>query len=848
VGATRDGALQFPGPGDGGGRRRPPPGRGGGGGRGGGRGPERPGGGGPGGPAGRGPGDGDGTPGGRTPFGRQRDVKRKRSLLWRWRRPFFLIGLAMLAMFAGVGVVLAQTELPELDDLAQSSYICAADVAEGQCTPENAMTRLQKDENRTNVPLEDVPEVVVQAVIAMEDRDFFDHDGVNPMGIARAMFQNVKGGAVSQGGSTITQQFVKNAFKLSTERAFSRKIKEAVLSIKLEQQMSKEEILEGYLNTIFFGRGAYGVAAASQAYFGIDVRKLTDPGQAALLAGVIRAPALAEPSKHPEEAARRRQTALVAMQEEGYLTAEEVALHDAVPVADPWVVPYSSVKLTETLRGVRMDDYIGTDYLAPYIQAELSRIDPERFTDEVITGGGLRIYTSLDYDMQRAAMQAVTSTLTEEDDPEASLVAVDDQGLVRAMVGSRHPYTPDVYEANYAVRGHGSNGREPGSTFKPLVLAQVLREGYSLESRYDAKGTMEFDQPELRDAEGNPWTVSNYSESDAGVMDLVRATNQSSNTAYAQLMIQLGLDPVDPDGDGRFVAAGAQKVAELAESMGVMRGDIPDENTSPAMVLGTVDATPLEMAGVYSTFANRGVYRQPEIITRVEQVDQDGKATVLWQRQMREERILSETQADLVTHSLQTVLEPGGTAASASLGKAAAGKTGTSQQNKNAWFAGYVPRLTAVVWMGYPHNDYVNPETGKNELWPMNPEGRLVHGRTATGGSFPAEIWKKFMEVATVDMNEQFVEVTPEQIANGTVINDGVLLTAEEAATTTTEPGPPDISLPDISLPGGPGRPGGPPTTVAPPDTTTTSRPDTTDTTDTTVVPGPPGGGGGGDA
>jgi penicillin-binding protein 1A len=767
----------------------------------------------------------------------------------------------MLALLAGVGVVVAQTELPELDELAQSSYICAADVPANSCTAKNAMTRLQDEEkgNRTNVRLDEVPEVVVEAVISMEDRKFFEHDGVNPVGIARAMFQNVKGGGVSQGGSTITQQYVKNAFKLSTERALSRKVKEAVLSVKLEQQMSKQEILEGYLNTIFFGRGAYGIGAASQAYFGIDVREITDPGQAALLAGIIRAPALAEPSKHPEEATRRRHTALVAMQEEGYLTEDEVATAEAQPVADPWVRPYSSVKLTETLRGVGQD-YMATDYLPPYITAELQRIDPERFTEEVITSGGLRVYTSLDYGLQRAAWEAVTTTLFNEDDPatpqwegdpEASLVAVDDQGLVRAMVGSRHPYTPGGdFQLNYALQA-----REPGSTFKPIVLAEALREGYSLESRYNAQGTMEFDQPEVRDPEGNPWKVSNYSESDAGVMDLVRATNQSSNTAYAQLMLDLGLAPVDPDGDGRSVAEGPQKVATLAEQMGVWRGDIPDENTSPAMVLGTVNATPLEMAGVYSTFANRGVHRQPDIITRVEQVDQDGKTTVLYERQVREARVLSEVQADLVTHALQTVIEPGGTAEGADIGKPAAGKTGTSQQNRNAWFAGYVPKLTAVVWMGYPKNDFVNPETGRKELWPMNESGRLVQGRTATGGSFPATIWKKFMEVATANTTDAFVGVSPEQIASGNALHEGELLTPEEAATSippTTEG--PDWSLPDVSVPEPPGRPGRPggsdtTTTTSPPPTDTT---DTSATTETTVIiepplpPGPGGGGGGG--
>jgi membrane peptidoglycan carboxypeptidase len=749
----------------------------------------------------------------------------------------------MLAVVAGLGVVVAQTELPELDELKQSSYICATEVPAGTCTAQTAMARLQLEDqqDRTNISLDEVPEHVIQAVIAMEDRNFFEHDGVNPVGIARALFQNVKGGSVSQGGSTITQQYVKNAFKLSTERAISRKVKEAVLSIKLEQQMSKEEILEGYLNTIFFGRGASGIAAASRAYFGIDIRQVT-PGQAAFLAGVIRAPARAEPTKHPEEAARRRQTALDAMQEEGYLTQEEVDVYAAEPIGEPWVRPYSSVKVVEMLKGHTQEDYLGTDYLTEYIKDEVRAIDPERFTDEVIDGGGLRIYTSLNYDLQRFAMEAVRTTLDREDDPatpewegdpEASLVAVDDQGLVRAMVGSRHPYTIGAYEANYAVRGNGSDGFQPGSTFKPLVLAEALKEGYSLESRYDAQGTMTF--PEWTDEDNNPVEVSNYSESDAGVMDLLEATRQSSNTAFAQLMLDLGVDFVDPDGDGKTVYSGPEKVAELAESMNVGGAEgIPQNQRTPAMVLGTVNATPLEMAGVYSTFANRGTFKQPDIITRVEQVDQSGKTTTLYERQARQTQILSETQADLVTHALQGVVEDGGTGEGANIGKPAAGKTGTAQENRASWFAGYVPRLTAVVWMGYPNagdgSGWDDPRTERfdDAVWPMNDSGRPVHGRSATGGSFPAQIWKKFMERATEGVDDQFVEVTPQQIASGEALNEDELQTPDET-TIPTLPEQPDWSLPDISIPEPPGGPGG--TRPTTPGSTTTTTSGTTPTT-----------------
>jgi penicillin-binding protein 1A len=764
------------------------------------------------------------------------------------RRPLFLVGLAMLASLTGVAVVFARTELPVIDDLEQSSYICASDVQAGQCGPTNAMTRLQRDEDRANVALDKIPKVVQQAVIATEDRDFYEHDGVNPMGIARALFQNLKGGSVSQGGSTITQQYVKNAFKLSTERAVSRKVKEAVLSIKLEQQMSKDEILEGYLNTIYFGRFAYGVEAAAQAYFGKDVGQL-GPSEAALLAGEIRAPASAEPSEHPEEATRRRHVSLTAMRHEGYISQAEFDALDALPLEQWGLVAYSPAQLTKTLRGVGANandyPYSGTNFLAPYVQSELEKIDPVRYSAEKVATGGYRIYTSIDYDMQLAAWNAVTSTLDREDDPatpewegdpEAAIVAVDDQGLIRAMVGNRHPYSVEN-QNNYAVCGHGSMGRQPGSTFKAVVLAEAMRQGYSLKSRYDAQATVTFDQdraPEVVSAnQGRPWKVSNYSESAAGVLDLVNATRESSNTAYAQLIADIGWD-------GPFALAKSMGYGACAEAAAQRSGANPPVPI-PSEVLGTIESTPLEMAGVYSTFANRGVYKKPDIITRIEQADQEGNVTVLYERQVQETRVLSETQADLVTHALQAVVGPDGTGKGANIGRPQAGKTGTSQLNQNAWFAGFVPKLTAVVWMGYPNADYPvtdsrgNPELDANgnqryTLWPMAGDGRPVHGKPATGGSFPAEIWKKFMTAATAGMPaDEFVEPTPQQINSGKVLNDD-MRTADET-TIPVDPAFPFPTDPGGGGPGGGGGGGGPRPTDPPNNTTTTEGPGNTTTT-----------------
>jgi membrane peptidoglycan carboxypeptidase len=766
----------------------------------------------------------------------------------------------MLAGMTGVVVVFARTELPEIDDLFQASYMCAADVAAGQCGPDNALARVQDEEgeNRLNMSLADIPPAVKNAVIATEDRNFYEHDGLNPIGIVRAFYQNVKGGSVSQGGSTITQQYVKNAFELTTEKAITRKAKEAILSIKLEQQMSKDEILEGYLNTIYFGRGAYGVAAASQAYFNKDVRTIGE-SEAALLAGLIRAPATADPWNHPEEATRRRHTALVAMNEEGYIDDDVFAYLDALPVDGSWITPDSSVQITEVRRGGGKDqgDYMGTDYLPQYIREEVKRIDPVLFTDNKIDRGGLRIYTSLNYDMQRAAWNAVTSTLPNEDDPnteryegdpEAALVSVDDQGLIRAMVGSRHHFTPGTYENNYALAA-----REPGSTFKPLVLAEAIREGYSLKSRFNAQGVMEFtDWP---NPDGSPWQVGNYDESDAGVLDLVAATRESSNTAYAQLMLALGTDQLDVDGDGvPRAASGANAVAELASQMGLGGAEgLPEASRVPSMVLGSALASPLEMAGVYSTFANRGMYKRPQIVTRIEQVDQDGKNEVLWAYQPQQTPVLTEGQADLVTHALEAVVSEGGTAAGANLGKPTAGKTGTSQENKNAWFAGFVPKLTTVVWMGYPNagdgTGWDDPETPDfdDELWPMNRKGRLVQGRVATGGSFPATIWKAFMEQATDGMEDGFTEPTPQQIAFGKVVNERDLQTPEEQPQDPGEGGP-DITIIDPQPGDTRPNPPGQTTTTTGGGNTTTTGPGSTITLPPipTTRPGPGGGGGGG--
>ena len=465
---------------------------------------------------------------------------------------------------------------------------------------------------------------------------------------------------------------------------------------------------------------------------GLGATKL-DIGQAAYLAGLMRAPEAADASLHPEEAARRRQTSLTAMEQEGYISADEADLYSQVTFEAPYFLPRQSSSRVTTLEG---SDY-GAEYVTTYVaQLLMDENGPFGFTEEEVYGGGLRVHTSIDLDMQGRAWAAVRDVLNQPGDPQAGMVAVDDQGMVRAMVGARPPAPgeADKPEANYAVRGAGSSGRPVGSTFKPIALAEAVATGKSLASRYDAPGKYTVDQSSVVDEQGNlrcerEWEVNNYAESEGGNLDLIGATAQSSNTAYAQLMVDLGPD----------------KVVSMAQKLG-MPGDF--DPRCPTMVLGTENASPLDMAGVYSVFANRGVKKTPALITRVDQIGDEGEVTTLYNRQPPAgEQVLTPQQADLVTHALQSVITDG-TGKAADIGRPAAGKTGTSQENKDAWFVGYVPKLTAAVWMGYPEADWTDPETGKKSIPPMNPRGIPVHGGSATGGSFPAQIWHDFMAVA----------------------------------------------------------------------------------------------------
>jgi penicillin-binding protein 1A len=702
---------------------------------------------------------------------------KQRSALWRWRRGLFLSGLMTVALAGGVTSIVFNIDLPPAEPLIQTSFVCPADITEA-CGPDNAIATFSAEEDRITVPLTELPAVLRDAVLATEDRDFYEHGGVDPVGIARALYQDLRGSGSRQGGSTITQQYVKNAY-LTSERSIARKIKEAVLSVKLERELDKDQILERYLNTIYFGRGAYGVGAASRAYFGKDVREIGLP-EASYLAGLIRSPGSADAQDNATEATRRRATVLAAMRQEGYITADEEALVGAL--GWDYVIPRrdrTKLQLRDDWKG------IGAEYFIEAVRQQIAG----KYGEDMLYGGGLRIYTTLDRDQQAAAWDAVTSTLDQPDDPGAALVAIDQYGQVKAMVGGRDIETQKV---NLALgKQGGGSGRQAGSAFKPFVLAEAIQQGISLNSKFEAPGKLVLPNANA----GKDWNVRNYGGTEQGVLDLVDATRVSSNTAYAQLMLEVG----------------PEAVVDLAGKLGVAT-DLPAVNS---LVLGTGEVSVLDMATGFSTFANRGVHNAPTLVAKVEQVDEDGDLHVVQQHTPSGERVLTEDEADLVTYCLRQVVVAG-TARSADIGKPVAGKTGTTQDNRDAWFVGYTPELTAAVWMGY--------------VGAPGAEVRFmddVHGRAVTGGSFPAEIWAKFMRAVTAGTDTGSFH-TPTSFPGRELHPELELPTSSTSSPSTTDTTEGDGSTTTTDKTG-PTSSSTTTTTVAPTTTTTVAPPPTTE-------------------
>ncbi|MGH2811174.1 MAG: transglycosylase domain-containing protein [Actinomycetota bacterium] len=585
----------------------------------------------------------------------------------------------MLALGASACLRPPIIEPPAAKPLSARSRILAAD---------GTLLATLFTENRVPVDLEDLPRSLIDAVVAAEDQRFWSHPGFDGKSIVRAAIANTRARKAIQGGSTITQQYMKNYyFPIDRPKTFQQKIREAELAWKLEQEHSKEELLEMYLNTVYFGSGAYGVRAAAEEYFGKPVEALT-LAESALLAGLIRSPERANPRRQPEAAIVRRNHVLLRMKALGTLTAREASAASAGPLllANPPTRSIVEPHFVEYVKqSVLSDPAFGRD---------------EEARANLLYRGGVDIYTSLDLRIQAAARRAVAETLDRPGDPEAAVVVLDPQtGKVVALIGGRDFSTSQVNLA-LGTRGGGS-GRQPGSAFKAIVLAAAFEDGIRPSAVYSAT------PPTIRVSENETWRPNNYEGSGYGPMNLVRATALSVNAVFARL----GMD------------VGPGRVRETAERMGITT----PLSAHPSISLGTEEVSVLEMASAFGTLANYGVYMPSTPIVKVRM---RGGDTTEPTGEFR--RALDPGVAWMVTDVMTNVLTSG-TGRRAQIGRPAAGKTGTSQEHADAWFVGYTPELVAAVWVGHP--------SGRISM-------HNVHGVRVAGGTFPAMIWKRVMEDA----------------------------------------------------------------------------------------------------
>lgn len=547
----------------------------------------------------------------------------------------------------------------------------------------NLITNVHATENRTIVSLDKIPKNLRDAFIAVEDNRFYDHHGIDPIGIGRAIYSNIVSGGVAQGGSTITQQLAKNAF-LTQDQTITRKVQEAFIAIRLEQKYTKDEILEMYLNQIYFGQGAYGVEAAAQTYFGKDVSQL-DLSECAMLAGIPRSPNYYSPLNNLAAANERKSEVLDQMVKYNYIDQATATKTKA-----------------EALRLVNPKD-LQKDTTGSYFIDYVTQEVIDKFGANAVYKEGLKIYTSIDVNMQKAAEQAVNSTLpTYYTDgngliqPQAALVAIDPAtGYIKAMVGGRG--TDQFNRATMAVR-------QPGSSFKPFTFVTAL------ENKMTPDTSVEDKPFKL-----GGWEPQNYDRTFRGTVNMRQTAINSLNVPTIRFAEDIGID----------------KVLTTAQNLGISTlvtdNSQPNDKNLAASIGGlTRGVTALDMAGAYAAFANKGVYTKPTAIIKVV----DRKGNVIYEHKPEQKQAISERAATLLTDMLEDVINKG-TGKAANINRPAAGKTGTTDNYQDAWFAGYTPQLATVVWMGCDDNSQMPG---------------------ITGGTVPAKIWQAFMKVAMANI------------------------------------------------------------------------------------------------
>jgi len=601
--------------------------------------------------------------------------------LWRrrWLRRLLWLIILLIAIGTTIfAVLLARTEVPTPNDLATSEATVVL-YADGK----NEIGRLGES-TRRSVPLAEIPVDVQQAVLAAEDRNFYDHGGISPLGIARAAFNNLTGGS-TQGGSTITQQYAKIAF-LTQDRTWDRKLNEALLAFKLETVISKEQILEDYLNTIYFGRNANGIEAASIAYFGKSVNELNF-NEGAVLASVIKSPSGLSPEENLSGLKARWAYVLDSMVEMGEITQ---AQRDASTFPD--IVPFKQKD--------RLGGQVG--FLLTAVEQQLIA---QGYDQEEIQRGGLKIVSSFVRRAQRAAQRAVKDQGPKSgtEGLRIGLAAVKPgTGEVLAMYGGKNFIADQINNATQQFA-------QAGSTFKPFALAAAVDQGVQLNSLWNGNSP----------ATVNGYTFNNYGNNSYGVVSLLQSTEKSINSAYVELTADIGVGSV-------VDAALAAGVPDTTPGLNLESPDL-------TFVLGTASPSGLDMANAYATFANEG---KSSSTTFVKQVF-GSNGGLLYQYEPTLVAAFSTDVANTVTYALYKTVTNGTATSALSIDRPAAAKTGTTDDNKSAWFAGYTPQISAAVLMA--------KEDSAGLPISMSGTGGL---KTVTGGSFPASIWSAFMKDA----------------------------------------------------------------------------------------------------
>ncbi|MHB9134086.1 MAG: transglycosylase domain-containing protein [Armatimonadota bacterium] len=599
---------------------------------------------------------------GKQPGHAQRRRLRDHQIPWPTRLKFYAIWSWLITLYttAFLGTLFLACTLPSYR-LADAPYVTPSVIygSDGSVLAKFA------DENRSPVPLDKVPPHVVQAVLAAEDTRFYQHRGLDWRGMLRAAWVDIRARRLLQGGSTITQQLVRVEL-LDDRRTIPRKVREMILAVRVERGQSKQQILERYLNVVYFGSGAYGISSAAQTYFGKSVTHLST-AEGALLAGLIRSPGAGNPRHNSALAKRRQQAILTAMATRGWLTPTEYqrAKQEKITITPqqrtPWKAPYAIEMVRE-------------DLLA-------------RYGRDVVYRGGLTIYTTINPTMQRAAERALRHAVTAGRGRRVgngALVAIEPStGYIRALVGGTSFWDS---EFNRAVQAH----RQPGSAFKAFVYQAAIDKGYILTDRM-------LDAPVTA---GN-WSPKNYGSRYRGMVSLQDALAQSLNSVSVRLVLEMS----------------PYSVMVAAENAGITSTLRP----TLTLALGTSEVTPLEMARAFATFANNGVSVVPSLITEIRSDDQ-----VLYRHTPIGHPTVRPVTVFQLTQGLEAVIKQG-TGRRANIGRPAAGKTGTSNDFRDAWFIGYTPQLSTAVWLG---NDNHSPMAG------------------VAGGSLPAQAWAEFMRAA----------------------------------------------------------------------------------------------------